>query len=521
MLRPVSARFQRVLALCGLFCLLAAAPAAAQLSAGRIVGTVTDPQKAAIPRATVVVTDTATSLSRTVVTSDHGDYVVTPLDPGVYSVTVTIDGFQTAVVNSVDVQVGQSARVNVELALGTVTESTIVTCGTPLLDSESGTLGHVVTNTQIVNLPLNGRSFYELARLTPGAALLPGGGNLLRIRANYISGTAVSGVRGNQTTFLLDGADVTDHHQGGSLIQTSVDALQEFKVQQSAYSAEFSQAGGVLNATTKAGSNQFHGAVFDFLRDDAFDARNFFARETEKLKRHQFGGTLGGPIMRRRTFFFASYEGMRERQGLVFNNTVPTAAMRRGDYSASTRIIHDPITRQPFPDNVIPTERLSPQALSFAALVPDPNTASGTFAWAPVRRLDSDQVTVRVDQTLSDRHADLRPVQLPRPAEGRSQRVPRARQAALGTRGQNVVVWMTNNLVLAAARRPLQLRAVDRRPRGLPAGQEPVRRAWHRLRGDRAAGRRRLVPRLRLERLRRDERIGVRSAAEDAGPEGL
>ena len=139
--------------------------------------------------------------------------------------------------------------------------------------------------------------------------LLPGGGNLLRIRANYISGTAVSGVRGSQTTFMLDGADVTDHHQGGSLIQTSVDALQEFKVQQSAYTAEFSQAGGALNATTKAGADQFHGTLFDFMRDDAFDARNFFARETEKLKRQQFGATLGGPILRKRHVLLRQLRG--------------------------------------------------------------------------------------------------------------------------------------------------------------------------------------------------------------------
>jgi len=319
--------------------LVAPTSALAQLNAGRIVGAVGDPSHAAVPRATVVVTDAATGLSVTVTTSERGDYVVTPLNPGVYRVTVTLDGFQTAVVDAVEVQVGQSARVDVELKIGVVTESTIVTAGMPLLDTESGTLGHLVTNTQIVNLPLNGRSFYELARLTPGAVLLPGGGNLLRIRANYISGTAVSGVRGSQTTFMLDGVDVTDHHQGGSLIQTSVDALQEFKVQQSAYSAEFSQAGGALNATTKSGSDQLHGALFDFMRNDAFDARNFFALETEELKRQQFGGTLGGPLLRKRTFFFASYEGMRERQGLVFNNTVPTAAIRAGDFSESSRRI--------------------------------------------------------------------------------------------------------------------------------------------------------------------------------------
>jgi hypothetical protein len=435
------------LALLGL--LAVARPAGAQLSAGRIVGTVTDPSKAAVPGATVVATDNATGIAVTVQTSERGDYVVTPLNPGTYRLTMTLDGFQTAVVESVAVQVGQSARADVQLTLGALSETTIVTTGTPLLDSESGTLGHVVTNTQIVSLPLNGRSFYELARLTPGAVLLPGGGNLLRIRANYISGTAVSGVRGSQTTFMLDGADVTDHHQGGSLIQTSVDALQEFKVQQSAYTAEFSQAGGALNATTKSGADQFHGALFDFMRDDTFDARNFFAREKEKLQRQQFGGTLGGPILRKHTFFFVSYEGMREEQGLVFNANVPTTAMRGGDYSASSRIIHDPLTRQPFPGNVIPANRLSPQALAFARLVPDPNTASGTFQWSPVRSLDSDQVTVRIDQTVSDSTRIFGRYSWHDQRQADPNVYPALGYANLGTTGQNVVLSMSNTLASA------------------------------------------------------------------------
>jgi hypothetical protein len=420
--------------------------ARAQLNAGRIVGTVSDPSHAVVPMATVVVTDTATGLSVTVTTSERGDYVVTPLNPRVYRVTVTIDGFQTAVVEAIEVQVDQSTRVDVELKMGAVTESTVVASGTPLLDTESGTLGHVVTNTQIVNLPLNGRSFYELARLTPGAVLLPGGGNLLRIRANYISGTAVSGVRGSQTTFMLDGVDVTDHHQGGSLIQTSVDALQEFKVQQSAYSAEFSQAGGALNATTKSGSDRLHGALFDFVRNDAFDARNFFARQTEVLKRQQFGGTLGGPLLRNRTFFFASYEGMRERQGLVFNNTVPSAAMRAGNFGASSRTIYDPLTRQPFPNNVIPDSRLSPQAIYFARFLPDPNTAAGTFAWAPVRELNTDQVTVRIDQTLSERTRIFGRYSWHDQRLSDPNQYPALGNAPLRTRGQNLVLAMSNTL---------------------------------------------------------------------------
>src|SRR2546427_3198917 len=286
MVTPVASRMRAVpVTLIVLIAFLTAQTSArAQVNAGRIVGTVSDPSHAIVAHATVVVTDIATGLSVTAITSERGDYVVTPLNPGAYRVTVTLEGYETAVVEVVEVQVGQSPRTDVELKLGAVTESTIVTSITPLLDMESGTLGHVVTNTQIVNLPLNGRSFYELARLTPGAVLLPGGGNLLRIRANYISGTAVSGVRGSQTTFMLDGVDVTDHHQGGSLIQTSVDALQEFKVQQSAYSAEFSQAGGALNAATKSGTSEVHGGVFQVLRHDPFDATDVFLKPKPPLE---------------------------------------------------------------------------------------------------------------------------------------------------------------------------------------------------------------------------------------------
>src|SRR5215468_8384427 len=375
------------------------ATAWAQVQTGRIVGTIIDAQKASLANATVTVTEAATNQSVTVSANERGDFVVSSLNPGIYRVTVSSAGFQKTVINSVEVQVGQSARVDVEMKVGEVSSTIEVTSSAPMLDTESGTLGHVVSNTQIVNLPLNGRSYYELARLTPGAALLPGGGNLLRIRANFISGTAISGVRGRQTTFLMDGVDVTDHHQGGTLIQTSIDALQEFKVQQNAYSAEFSHAGGLLNGSTKSGANDIHGGLFEFLRNDKLDARNFFARDREVLKRNQFGGTFGGPVSlpklysgRDRTFFFVSYEGMRERQGLVFNSVVPTAAMKRGDFSGilggvigtdplgrpiraraiydprTTRVIDGKVIRDPFPNNIIPREPLdllSSQALFF------------------------------------------------------------------------------------------------------------------------------------------------------------
>ena len=424
-----------------------------QVQTGRIVGTVTDPQRSAVADAAVTVVETRTNQSVTVKANERGDYVVTPLNPGIYRVTVASQGFQRAVVNVVEVQVGQSARVDVELKIGEMSSTIEVVSTAPLLDSESGTLGHVVTNTQIVDLPLNGRSFYELARLMPGAALLPGGGNLLRIRANYISGTAISGVRGSQTTFLMDGVDVTDHHQGGSLIQTSVDALQEFKVQQSAYSSEFSHAGGVLNATTKSGTNELHGGLFEFLRNDKLDARGFFSPEREVLKRNQFGGTLGGPILiprvldgRNKAFFFAGYEGMRERQGLVFNNIVPTAAMKSGDFSKIANRIYDPLTRQPFPDNVIPAARISQQAAYFSRFIPDPNTASGTFAWAPARQLDTDQVTLRFDESLTGKHKLFARYSYHNQRQNEPNAFPALGYAPLRTLGQNVVASLASSL---------------------------------------------------------------------------
>jgi hypothetical protein len=453
-------------------------PAFGQVQTGRVVGTVRDSQAATVPRATVTLTSLATGEARNVTTSDHGDYVVTPVDPGRYRVSVALQGFQTAVVNAVEVPVGQSVRVDFELKIGALSETTEVTGGAPLLDTESGTLGQNVTNTQIVDLPLNGRSFYELARLTPGSAGLPGGGNLVRIRSNFISGTAISGVRGSQLTFQIDGVDVTDHHQGGSYIQTSVDALQEFKVQQSAYSAEFSQAGGMLNAATKSGSNEFHGGLFEFLRNDAFDATDFFVKPKQKLDRHQFGGTLGGPLAKGKTFFFASYEGTRENQGLPVNLTVPSAAMKRGDFSAVRNVLYDPLTGQPFPGNVIPANRLSPQAAYFAKYLPDPNVGAGNFTWSPERVLHADQFTLRLDHSLSEKHKmflrysfhDNR-MEDPSSTLGNPYSAfPGLGDAHIHTRGQNIVASLTSSLtptLLNEFRASYLPQVVDLEPFGL------------------------------------------------------
>src|SRR5215213_1918189 len=374
---------------CLVACTFAGAiPAFAQLQGSRIVGTIYDPQHAGIPGAAVTVTNVATNVARTATTDGEGNYVVTPLDPGAYRVTAAVSGFQTTVREGVELLVGQPARVELTLAISTLATEVLVTTQAPLLNTESATLSQVISNEQIVDLPLNGRSFHELARLTPGVALLAPSGNSQLVRPEIVNGNIMGGVSGRQTRFLLDGVDITEEHQGGTWIQTSVDALQEFSVQQNAYSAEFHGAGATFNVTTKSGANKFHGSVFEFLRNDAFDAKNYFAVNKEKLTRNQFGGTLGGPVMlpgmydgRNKTFFFASYEGHRRQQGVVDVSIVPSLAQRQGDFSGLAPI-YDPLTtttvngvatRTQFADNRIPANRISPQAQFFMQYIPLPN----------------------------------------------------------------------------------------------------------------------------------------------------
>ena len=377
----------------------------AQLQTGRILGAVFDEQHAGVPGATVAVTNLATNIARTAITDAEGNYVVTPLEPGVYRIGASLPGFQTTVRDRVELTVGQSIRVELTLSLSGLSTELVVTAKVPLLNTESATLSHVVTNEQIVDLPLNGRSFHELARLTPGAALLPPTGNVQTVRPETVNGNVIGGISGQQTRFLLDGVDITEEHQGGTWIQTSVDALQEFSVQQNAYSAEFHGAGGTFNAVTKSGTNTIHGSVFEFLRNDALDARNFFAARKERLDRNQFGGTLGGPVLKGRTFFFVSYEGQRRDQGNVVNVIVPTADQRAGDFRGRAAI-YDPLTtvgntRAQFANNVIPMGRISPQAQFFMNYIPLPNTAQGTFTANPVTVFDSNQVTLRADQQIN------------------------------------------------------------------------------------------------------------------------
>src|SRR5260370_29644098 len=273
-----------------------ASSAYGQVESGRFVGRITYAQGAFVAHAIVKATNSGTNIVQSAITDSSGDFMITPVAAGVYSLSVTATGLQTINASNIEVQVGQIVREDLELKVGEATTAIEVYTDVPLLSTDSATLGTVVTNQQLTSLPLNGRGFYKLAELTPGAALLPPTGNSLAIRPEIVNGNTISGIRGSAISFLLDGVDVSEQHQGGTFIQTSIDALQEFSVQQSPYSAQYNRGGAFFNATTKPGTNRYHGVLFEFLRNDALDSPNYFSLTRQIQKRTQFGATLGGPL---------------------------------------------------------------------------------------------------------------------------------------------------------------------------------------------------------------------------------
>ncbi len=413
--------------------LLPVACVQAQVEAGRFTGRITDPSGAVIPQASVAVRNTETNILRTVPTNNDGEFVVSPLQAGTYMLSVTAPGFQTVTTNAITLQVSQTVREDLSLAVGSSSDVVQVTTATPLLTTDSATVGTVITNEQLTGLPLNGRGFFRLAELTPGAALLPPTGNSLAIRPEVVDGNTISGIRGSAISFLLDGVDVSEQHQGGTFIQTSIDALQEFSVQQNPYSAEYNRGGAFFNATVKSGGNAFHGGIFEFVRNDKLDARNYFALQRQILKRNQFGGDIGGPLIvphlydgRNKSFFFFNFEAQRLRQGLIFNDVVASNAQRGGNFGS--KVIYDPsrtfiintgnigsctpnpATPRPaigspcrfqFANNTIPQAALSPQALAIQQYFPAANNATGTASFTPSQAIDWNQYTVRLDHQIS------------------------------------------------------------------------------------------------------------------------
>lgn len=344
---------------------LATFPVRAQATEGVILGTVRDATGASVPGVRITVTNLNTGLSRTVRTNEVGDYVVPNLPIGRYKVEAEMEGFKKSAVTDIVLTINERVRVDLTLEVGAITEAVTIVSEAPLVRTDSAEIGQVIDQQKIVDLPLNGRNFLQLAQLIPGVT--PGQPN---DRRAVMSGMAINaiGSRTEGNYYMLDGISNMETFISTFNIVPSIDAIQEFKVQTSQYSAEFGSASGaVVNIATKSGTNDLHGTVFAFVRNDNLDARNFFAARKPEFKRNQFGITAGGPIRRNRSFFFTGYEGTRIREGLSRLGIVPTAEERRGDFSRSGYTIYDPLTlnpqtqeRQPFPGNVIPPDRINP-----------------------------------------------------------------------------------------------------------------------------------------------------------------
>jgi hypothetical protein len=308
---------------------------------GSFFGSVTDKSGSAIAGVKLRVTSQATGVARDTVTDDTGHYIINLLPVSTYTVHVEFKGFQPAESKDVKLQVDEQRELNFALSPATVTSSVEVVASEVAVETTNPSLGQVITSQQVAQLPLNGRDFVQLATLTPGTTQETSpsffnGGPSSEVSARGSISLSVGGSRANSTDWLLDGNDNNELTAGGIAILSSIDSIQEFKVLTYNYSAEFgTRAGPTVLLTTKSGANQFHGALFEFLRNTSLDAKSFFATSTEKFNLNQFGGAIGGPLRKNKTFFFIDGEQKYQRRGTPFQGIVPTDAMRAGDYSSN------------------------------------------------------------------------------------------------------------------------------------------------------------------------------------------
>ena len=378
--------------------------------ASQIAGTVQDASGAAIPQTAVTVTNIDTGVARSVLSGADGAYLVTNLAVGQYRLQARKEGFSVYVQSGITLNVNSNPHIDVVMKVGAISEQIEVSASAAMVETHSNGVGQVIDQNRVVELPLNGRQITQLVTLAGGAtSFVPtNAGQSLISNKNYPSSAAfsVAGGQGGQTLFLLDGGSNMDPISNIGLPMPFPDALQEFKVETSSLPANYgNQPGGVVNVVTKSGGNAFHGGAFEFLRNYAFNARNFFAPTRDSLKRNQFGGIIGGPVLKNRLFFFAGYQGMREKVAPAANIAyAATAATLRGDFSALAACSKVTL-RAPFVNNQVSPSQLNPVALNLLKLIPTSNDPCGKLTFGIPSSDHENQFVTKVDWQVNDRQA--------------------------------------------------------------------------------------------------------------------
>ena len=381
--------------------------ATAQSPTARITGLITDSTGAIVPNVAIKVTSLETNLAQNTTSNETGNYTVPYLQPGRYTIEAAVGGFHTYKYPELALAVDQTVRLDIRLEIGSTSESVTVTDAAPVVNAENGTRGQTITAAEITEIPLDSRNFADLALLTGGVIPKGDGGD-----GSY----AVNGGRADNTGFVLDGMNNTQRRNTGAVINPPLEGVQEFKMITSGFSAEYGRyAGGVLTAVTKSGSNRLRGSLYEFLRNDAFDATSYFDLTKSKLRRNQFGASVSGPVFlpkiyrgRDKTFFMVTWESLRVVDGKTQRGIVPEPEMLNGDFSKAVDAfgrrlaITDPIARAPFPNNQIPVSRLDPVSLKLAAYFPAPNlTGVNNFISQGNGTTSYNNFAVKVDHTLT------------------------------------------------------------------------------------------------------------------------
>src|SRR5579862_2016828 len=401
-----------------LFAILASVTLFAQQITGTIHGTITDPSGAVVSNVAVTATQVETGLSRTVATDRNGNYLLIELPVGHYRLEVTAKGFEQYRRQGITLDVNQSATVPVRLQLGSEKQQIEVNADAGLIQTTVSSLGQTVMQREILDLPLDGRNFSQLGLLQPGVVpLTPGlleAGGPARQNQAY----AVDGQRPESNNFLIDGADNVSSVDGGFVLKPPVDAIDEFHILSHNANAEFGRnTGSTTNIVTRSGTNSFHGALWEFFRNDAMDSSDYFTRSVQPLKQNQFGSTFGGPILQDKTFFFGYYEGFRNRQGESVPATVPSQAERQGNFGEqcasgfdqTTGLCDNPQQQLYFFGSPVPFNQMTliqpidPIAANVLSFFPLPNNGENTFIGTETLVQNNDQFGVRVDHYLSQR----------------------------------------------------------------------------------------------------------------------